>query len=104
MNSVPVELIERIEELGDKIGLQLRLVDPQGNSLGKPLPVEIPPLVLALSLQTGSRSSTTSGLDTITAMPINLRGNTFILVVIGEFREDNAFRLLKVVTERMLAG
>ncbi|MDK2952635.1 MAG: hypothetical protein PWQ27_18 [Kosmotoga sp.] len=102
MGSVPVELIERIEELGNEIGLQLRLVDSQGNSLGNPLPVEIPPLVLALSLQTGSRSSTTSGLETITAMPVNIGGNALVLVVIGEFREDNAFRLLKVVTERML--
>ena len=70
-----------------------------GKSLEEGYDLEIPPLVIALSKATGSRSSTLSGGVPLTAVYLDGMRNECYLIVVGEFREDNAFRLLKHIAE-----
>jgi hypothetical protein len=92
-------LARKIRELGEDCGMVFRIVDKNGKSLEEGYDLEIPPLVIALSKATGSRSSTLSGGVPLTAVYLDGMRNECYLIVVGEFREDNAFRLLKHIAE-----
>ncbi|RLL90900.1 hypothetical protein BG32_09420, partial [Mesotoga sp. HF07.pep.5.2.highcov] len=60
---------------------------------------EIPSLILALSRATGSRSSTVVEGVQITALHMDNLKEKCYLIVVGEFLEDNSYRLLKTIVE-----
>lgn len=95
------KLALELEALGKSIGLSLSLLDENGVSLGTPLESEIPPLVLALAKGTGSRSSTSSGLDIISILPIKLQNKELLVSIAGEMRPENGFDLLKYIVENL---
>ncbi len=104
MNREKLEsMATRVESLGEDIGLLMRLADGSGKSLGSPLPAEVPELIIALAKSTRSRSSTTLGKDTVYALPVFVEGETLIVIVYGEVREDHSFRLIKHIVERSLS-
>lgn len=92
----------KLEELGKLIGLNLNLLDENGNSLGTPLDGEIPPLVLALAKGTGSRSSTSSGLDIISILPVKLLEQELLISIAGEMRPETGFELIKYIAENLI--
>lgn len=92
----------RVESLGEDVGLLMRLADANGRSYGSPLPAEIPELIIALAKSTRSRSSTTMGKDMVYALPVFIEGETLIVIIYGEVREDHSFRLIKHVLERSM--
>ncbi|HNR79203.1 MAG TPA: hypothetical protein PK411_04140 [Mesotoga infera] len=93
-------LARKIRELGETCGMVFRVVDKNGKSFEEGYDLEeIPPLVIALSKATGSRSSTLRGGVPLTAVYLDGMRNECYLIVVGEFREDNAFRLLKHIAE-----
>jgi len=56
-------------------------------------------LILALSRATGSRSSTVVEGVQITALHMDNLKEKCYLIVVGEFLEDNSYRLLKTIVE-----
>lgn len=90
-------LASKVRELGEKCGMIFLLVDSRGKPFEGELDFEIPDLVLALSKATGSRSSTVLKGTQITAVFLDGLREKCYLVVIGEFREDNAYKLLEHV-------
>ncbi|AFK06245.1 hypothetical protein Theba_0522 [Mesotoga prima MesG1.Ag.4.2] len=94
-----IALAKRIKELGEECGMTFRLVDENGIPYDGDIDFEIPSLILALSRATGSRSSTVVEGVQITALHMdNLREKCY-LIVVGEFLEDNSYRLLKTIVE-----
>jgi hypothetical protein len=92
-------LAKRIRSLGEECGMVFRLVDEKGIPYDGELEFDIPQLIIALSKATGSRSSTVVNGTQITALYLDGIRKSSYLIVLGEFLEDNAYRLLKTVIE-----
>ncbi|HDP77115.1 MAG TPA: hypothetical protein ENN47_02795 [Mesotoga infera] len=90
-------LAKRIRTLGEECGMIFRLVDENGVPYDGKIDFEVPKLVLALSKATGSRSSTVVDGIQITALYLEDSREKCYLMVLGEFLEDNAYRLLRTV-------
>jgi hypothetical protein len=92
-------IAKKVRELGESCGMRFLLVDSDGRPYDEELDIEIPPLILALSKATNSRSSTVIDGVQITAVFLGCLREKPYLVVLGEFREENAYRLLKGIIE-----
>jgi hypothetical protein len=88
------KLAKKLENLGESIGIEIRLINKEGETLGSSLPYEIPELSLALAMNTGTRSSKTQGLVVLTVIPIDIEDKRYGLFVVGEITQDTFFKLL----------
>lgn len=96
------KLAKKLENLGESVGIEIRLINKKGEALGSSLPYDIPELSLTLAMNTGTRSSKTQGLVVLTVIPIDIEDKRYGLFVVGEITQDTFFKLLTQLPEFLI--
>ncbi|AKI96503.1 hypothetical protein [Kosmotoga pacifica] len=96
------KFVMELESLSPELGIELRLINEKGESLGTELPCRVPSLSIALAVSTGTRSTTSSEGILVSVIPVNVRGNKFLLAVFGEVTQDTGYRLLSKLPELIM--